>query len=250
MAPVSQHRRLHCFAHDTPLPSPLLFGRAVIGTAPTSAPGKILKVLVAEKLFMRSANSSTVGKLIGHENELLWSVGPKKGKGNKAAGITTSITRDHSKNISKSVLILDSSGEEYIAVVTRYPSFKRQWYSVHGFHPMVPHQPSQPYKVDGVDQGKSLFNWAKVEKNDSGRIVADLYNKGGEMVIGDQLPMGLLGDNIRLLMKDGRAAAVLRKGQFPTDNGAPQGPVWDCTVAPGIDPLLIICMMAINDDAP
>jgi len=240
-------------------------GGGQVGTMPATVPGKPLKILVTEKIWSRTGISDAADKLMGAADvKLTWSVGPKEGKGKSAMGKSVAVTNPKNRRLSR-LLILDRSGEKPLAVVSRNVGLTRNLYEVFGFHPMMsgqqPHLARPGHIGNATHDGKDLFLWAKVgavlDNNSIGAITVALCTKKRGCFRTDAIAiedlvrkMGVFEGDVRLMKKGGQTAGVLRRGRFPGEKVAPVGPVWECCIAPGIDPIMFICLVVIRDDLP
>lgn len=209
-----------------------------LGVKPATKSGETLTLLATEKMFSHTRISDLSDK-ITHADKLKtsWKVSPG------AEGKISPMAKDK-------LLILDDTGEHAVVVIQRHIHISSSsHYDIFSAEPIRPGQkPSSRQKYDK----KPLYHVGKVQfSEDEKEYVLDMY-KGKAGYEDDAFTMKdvksgqlLFGEHILLIKRGEKAAATLRKGRFPEEVVTP---AWEGTVAPGIDPFIILCLAAIYDD--
>ena len=228
------------------------------GTAPTDAAGRNQIVFVSENPPNLISSGNCTNK-----HKTTWSISLEGDHGSKVTAVGRSAIVQRIKH-KCGLLVMDESGMEPMAYVEKQSSDKIK-YNLYGFHPMFPSHPPHPIKPGHAHNmtydDKDLYLWAIIEGGSS----SSSYSERGALNVGlyrtakgftactvtlatATRKFGLFGDNMRVVKMDDLPAAILRKGKFPDHSGAPQGPGWKCTNAPGFDPVLLICLICVYDD--
>jgi len=223
------------FVHPRHKDEILLAGK--IGVKPTSKAGDTLTLLLTEKVFSHSKISDFADKVTDKITDKLktsWIVSPG------AFGKCTPMKKDK-------LLVLDNSGD-LIAMVVRHVHISTKHYDI--FCP-DPVRPGQRHSSHQKYDKKPLFHFGKVKYNEEDKEYAmEMYSGKGtyedDAFTMKEIPTGkMLSEDILLVRRAHKAAATLRRGHFPEGVVTP---AWEGTVAPGIDPLIVLCLAAIYDD--
>mmetsp|Transcript_7822 Transcript_7822/g.11243 ORF Transcript_7822/g.11243 Transcript_7822/m.11243 type:complete len:273 (+) Transcript_7822:332-1150(+) len=215
--------------------------------------GETQKLYVTEKLFAHAFTDvlhlnkcpDTVRAITKHPKE------PKK-----KIAITAKTANDKDR-----VTMVSQKTGDLFCVVQQNIHLTRQTYHIYGGEPMPkPGDKNQkhahhPAPVDKVHHhGKALFPYAKAEVKSSGTIhlSLDVYDPADHAYHPDVYTVerissssgGWLASKPFLVKRLGIPAALLKKGDFPDGITCP---AWNCTIGPGIDPILITGLIAIMD---
>lgn len=208
------------------LDEPLLGQKARI--LPATEPGHPAKLYVAEKLFAYNAFSQNKFKdkikVVSSAEEVVC----------KTA------------NVKDRVIIADCE-ENVFALIIQSIHLTSQSYTIYGIEPIFPRQKPSPHRYEN----HNLFAWAKVTALSKKSLSVDVCDERGfeaEVYTLERVDAGsqghLFGSKPVLVKKYGQAAAILRQGEF---HDGISGPVWSGTVAPGVDPAMLIGFIAILD---
>jgi len=212
-----------------------------LGVNPTTKAGGTLTLLLTEKMWSHNkitdfADKITDKILSSDKLKTSWKVSPgAQGKSSPMA--------------KHNLVILDDSGEKAIAMIVRHAHISSSsHYDIFSAEPVRSGQrPSSHQKYDK----KPLYHLGKVQRDEDDKgFTMDMYSgKGGyeddAFTMEDFSTGKFFEQDILLVRRAEKAAATLRRGRFPDGVVTP---AWEGTVAPGIDPLIILCLAAIYDD--
>jgi len=148
---------------------------------------------------------------------------------------------------SKDRLVLkDRDGHTIGVIVKRYVHYDRR-FDIYGVQPISPSQ--RPAENQRTKDGDPLYLRARVIGNLKGKLSIDMFSGNNrfrtDVYRVHKLKTGFLEGKTLYFTKQDRMAALLKQGAFPK---GVQGPAWDGTIAPGIDPCLMVCLIAILDE--
>jgi hypothetical protein len=156
-------------------------------------------------------------------------------------------------NTKNRVTLLSQKGEA-LGVVQQAIHLTKQTYHIYGLDPLQKGEKRHhAAPVDKVHhQGRALFPYGVVEVKSGDDVSLNVYQPSAGAYRPDVYTLerlstksgGWFSTKPFLVKRLGIPAALLRKGDFP--DGI-TGPAWDATVAPGIDPILIVGLIAIMD---
>ena len=148
---------------------------------------------------------------------------------------------------SKDRLVLkDRDGHTIGVIVKRLVHYDRR-FDIYGVQPISPSQ--RPAENQRTKDGDPLYLRARVIGNLKGKLSIDMFSGSNrfrtDVYRVHKLKTGFLEGKTLYFTKQDRMAALLKQGAFPK---GVQGPAWDGTIAPGIDPCLMVCLIAILDE--
>jgi len=148
---------------------------------------------------------------------------------------------------SKDRLVLkDRDGHTIGVIVKRYVHYDRR-FDIYGVQPISPSQ--RPAENQRTKDGDPLYLRARVIGNLKGKLSIDMFSGNNrfrtDVYRVHKLKTGFLEGKTLYFTKQDRMVALLKQGAFPK---GVQGPAWDGTIAPGIDPCLMVCLIAILDE--
>jgi len=148
---------------------------------------------------------------------------------------------------AKDKLVLrDGNGHTIGVIVRRFVHYDRR-YDIYGVQPVSPFQ--RPAENQTTETGEPLYLRARVIGNLKGKLSIDMFSSNNHFQTDvyriHKLKTGFLEGKTLYITKQDKMAALVKQGAFPR---GVQGPAWDGTIAPGIDPCLMLCLIAILDE--
>ena len=120
-------------------------------------------------------------------------------------------------------------------------------YDIYGVQPVSPFQ--RPAGSQTTKTGEPLYLRARVIGNLKGKLSIDMFSSNNHFQTDvyriHKLKTGFLEGKSLYITKQEKMAALVKQGAFPR---GVQGPAWVGTIAPGIDPCLMLCLIAILDE--
>ena len=144
------------------------------------------------------------------------------------------------------LVLRDRNGHTIGVIVRRFVHYDRR-YDIYGVQPVSPFQ--RPAENQTTKTGESLYLRARVIGNLKGKLSIDMFSSNNHFQTDvyriHKLKTGFLEGKTLYITKQDKMAALVKQGAFPR---GVQGPAWDGTIAPGIDPCLMLCLIAILDE--
>lgn len=144
------------------------------------------------------------------------------------------------------LVLRDRNGHTIGVIVRRFVHYDRR-YDIYGVQPVSPFQ--RPAENQTTKTGEPLYLRARVIGNLKGKLSIDMFSSNNHFQTDvyriHKLKTGFLEGKTLYITKQDKMAALVKQGAFPR---GVQGPAWDGTIAPGIDPCLMLCLIAILDE--
>ena len=144
-------------------------------------------------------------------------------------------------------LVLRDRNDHTIGVIVRRFVHYDRRYDIYGVQPVSPFQ--RPAENQTTKTGEPLYLRARVIGNLKGKLSIDMFSSNNHFQTDvyriHKLKTGFLEGKTLYITKQEKMAARVKQGAFPR---GVQGPAWDGTIAPGIDPCLMLCLIAILDE--
>ena len=144
------------------------------------------------------------------------------------------------------LVLRDRDGHTIGVIVRRFVHYDRR-YDIYGVQPVSPFQ--RPADNQTTKTGEPLYLRARVIGNLKGKLSIDMFSGNNHFQTDvyriHKLKTGFLEGKSLYITKQEKMAALVKQGAFPR---GVQGPAWDGTIAPGIDPCLMLCLIAILDE--
>mmetsp|Transcript_31471 Transcript_31471/g.92297 ORF Transcript_31471/g.92297 Transcript_31471/m.92297 type:complete len:557 (-) Transcript_31471:64-1734(-) len=144
------------------------------------------------------------------------------------------------------LVLRDRDGHTIGVIVRRFVHYDRR-YDIYGVQPVSPFQ--RPAGSQTTKTGEPLYLRARVIGNLKGKLSIDMFSSNNHFQTDvyriHKLKTGFLEGKTLYITKQEKMAALVKQGAFPR---GVQGPAWDGTIAPGIDPCLMLCLIAILDE--
>ena len=144
------------------------------------------------------------------------------------------------------LVLRDRNGHTIGVILRRFVHYDRR-YDIYGVQPVSPFQ--QPAENQTTKTGEPLYLRARVIGNLKGKLSIDMFSSNNHFQTDvyriHKLKTGFLEGKTLYITKQEKMAALVKQGAFPR---GVQGPAWDGTIAPGIDPCLMLCLIAILDE--
>ena len=144
------------------------------------------------------------------------------------------------------LVLRDRDGHTIGVIVRRFVHYDRR-YDIYGVQPVSPFQ--RPADNQTTKTGERLYLRARVIGNLKGKLSIDMFSGNNHFQTDvyriHKLKTGFLEGKSLYITKQEKMAALVKQGAFPR---GVQGPAWDGTIAPGVDPCLMLCLIAILDE--
>jgi len=257
------------YVHHMKEDEPLLGGKA--GIKPGKNPGETITVYVTEGLW----STQIIKKLpiiddnLPHLATSSFSVRSPSSSLTTEKNEDTKISHIPGKSICSREKIVFLSHNSIIAFGIREKKSLQRSYTIYGTTPIAPGQrPSTDEKLEDhytdLDHNygdrnsneftddrpkRKYYTWMRAHENLwDNKFSIDLFGPKGYHKLpfkSQKIKTGFLQPITFLWSKDGHPAMLMRRGYFP--DGV-KGPAWELTVAPGIDPMLMVCFVSILDE--
>ena len=219
-----------------------------LGVVPMLQPGDTVRIYVSELIFHRGVRGQTI-RIQSNPRE------GEDATGNHSTNIDSTASKEYDvlgkTACSKGKLVLKDVGGNPFAVIAKRPIRYDVRYDIYAVEPVSPHQKPSNLKIHELkgQENDNLYLWSRVVSSIKGKVSIDMYSGQyglkTDVYKVEKLKMGFFKAKTTVVSKQGRAAALVKQGTFP--DGV-QGPAWEGVIGPGIDPCLMVCLIAILDD--